>query len=798
MAKVKLEEKTLTDIAKAIRTKTGSTSLFLPAEMPSAILGITSPGGTSDATLSSGWQMLSGVTAYAKGIKYTGTMRTYIGQVDGTQGHVGSYTTYSGFYNVTPSTTPQVLSTSNCILLSGIHIASYPSEPATPVLSSLVALSNGSYSPPSGVDGFDSVVVDVAAEVIEPTLSDIEFVSNGTYYASDNNCDGFSEVSVAVPQTSLISSVFTGNGHFTADEGYAFDDVTVSVPALSIGTLSVSSNGFYYGGQFDAYSEITVEVPEPSMSTLEVTSNGTYAAADLELDGFTDVTVSVPENSATFMHKIISEAGVYNAADDEVDGYSQVTVTASGREPVLSSATFSENGSYSIPVGYDGFGDVVVNVAPPAVSSKTITANGTYSASSDGVYGYGEVVVNVPQSASLGNVVFTSNGVYQASTSGFDGFGQVTVSVDTETQGEIRVFADGVYQATDYGIAGWSLITVSVSAGYNYSFIAENAFREASDIYVANFPMVSSVGASAFYNCENLRDVQLESCTTIGNSAFAYCYNLKTVSLPVLSSVSAGTFYKCSSLERVELPQAQIVWGAFYGCTNLSIISIPACSYIGGRFESCGLRTIFAPSLTSTAVVTLDSSVSPYGETVDTCEVFLYARQTLENATLGLSSALARTFSGCSKLTYLSMSRCASLSYDALYKCSNLTTVFMPELSGLSTWFSHASKIEDATFGLFTTSSDVFSPFASALKRLVLPSCRLIDTGTFSLCSQLSELYLMRSVGCSLSNAGEFQNTLFAGDSPTGRIYVPSSLYASYIVSNNWSIYSAAIASIGG
>ena len=560
MAKVKLEEKTLTDIGKAIRTKTGGTSLYLPAEMPSAILGITSPGGTSDATLSSGRQMLSGVTAYAKGIKYTGTMRTYIGQVDGTQGHVGSYTTYSGFYNVTPSTTPQVLSTSNCILLSDIHIASYPSEPATPVLSSLVALSNGSYAPPSGVDGFDSVVVDVAAEVIEPTLSDIEFVSNGTYFASDNNCDGFSVVSVAVPQTSLISSVFTGNGHFTAEEGYAFDDVTVSVPALSIGTLSVSSNGFYYGGQFDAYSEITVEVPEPSMSTLEVTSNGTYAAADLELDGFTDVTVSVPENSATFMHKIISTSGVYIAADDEVSGYSQVTVTVPA--PSLSMKTFSEDGVYSASAyGVNGWSRVTVSVASK-LKSCHILADGVYRASDYDIVGWKEIVVSV--------------------MSGYN----VSFIADNAFNGDVTL----------------------VSANFpSASTIGNGAFANCVNLETASFPVCETMGHDAFANCVQLSEAYLPQCTNIESWAFAHCSNLQNLTIGTsCSAVGAWAFVGCESLTGVALPNCTAIGSnAFADCSNLSYVDLPKCQVIGSRAfrpiatEYGSVVNIYLPSCTT-------------------------------------------------------------------------------------------------------------------------------------------------------------------------------------------------------
>jgi hypothetical protein len=54
----------------------------------------------------------------------------------------------------------------------------------------------------------------------------------------------------------------------------------------------------------------------------------------------------------------------------------------------------TDNGKYPVPSGYDGWGDIVVDVEPN-VGTKSITKNGTYVASTDGYDGYRSVVVNV-------------------------------------------------------------------------------------------------------------------------------------------------------------------------------------------------------------------------------------------------------------------------------------------------------------------------------------------------------------------------------------------------------------------
>lgn len=68
---------------------------------------------------------------------------------------------------------------------------------ANPVLQSVIFTSNGEYEPPSGIDGFDNVIVSVpssAGVLVSKSIS-----LNGTYNAFlDDNADGYSEVVVSV------------------------------------------------------------------------------------------------------------------------------------------------------------------------------------------------------------------------------------------------------------------------------------------------------------------------------------------------------------------------------------------------------------------------------------------------------------------------------------------------------------------------------------------------------------------------------------------------------------------------
>jgi hypothetical protein len=97
--------------------------------------------------------------------------------------------------------------------------------------------------------------------------------------------------------------------------------------------------------------EVIVEVHEDvNLESLTATANGEYTPAE-GVDGFSDVTVQVPE-----------------------------------RRHMTESLTATENGTYEPTEGIDGYDRVVVDVPPtiPEIEALTVTEDGTYTASGDG------------------------------------------------------------------------------------------------------------------------------------------------------------------------------------------------------------------------------------------------------------------------------------------------------------------------------------------------------------------------------------------------------------------------------
>jgi len=123
----------------------------------------------------------------------------------------------------------------------------------------------------------------------------------------------------------------------------------------------------------------------------------------------------------------------------------------------------------------------------------------------------------------------------------------------------------------------------------------------------------------------------------------------------------------------------------------------------------------------------------------------------------------------------LSLPNCQTISNYAFASCTALTTVSFPVCTGIgSSAFQYCSKLTSANF----------------------PVCTYIGSFAFRNCYNLLSLYLMGSSLCSLAGTNAFNSTPISNYTTStggvyGSIYVPASLYSSYITSTNWVAYSS-------
>jgi hypothetical protein len=123
-----------------------------------------------------------------------------------------------------------------------------------PVLRTISITENGTYTPPSGVDGYKQIDVNVDVLPDDVELAPIYITENGTYQASDNGVDGFEFVQVNVPipeEPVLISKGITANGVYEAsdDNVDGYNMVVVDLDA-SGNTITFTENGTYDAKNF--------------------------------------------------------------------------------------------------------------------------------------------------------------------------------------------------------------------------------------------------------------------------------------------------------------------------------------------------------------------------------------------------------------------------------------------------------------------------------------------------------------------------------------------------------------------
>lgn len=237
------------------------------------------------------------------------------------------------------------------------------------------------------------------------------------------------------------------------------------------------------------------------------------------------------------------------------------------------------------------------------------------------------------------------------------------------------------------------------------------------------------------------------SITTIPYGAFALTLNLASVSFPAATTIGSYAFAYCYKFSRASFPLVKT-------------ISAYAFQYCSSFYSGLSLTSAIFPSL---------------------------------SGTLG-----AYTFRGCQYLTGVDLPNITSVGAQAFSGCSRIKNVNLPKVTVVSAGaFSYLTVCTDYSLPLLKKigSSAFYSNWA--LTTLTLPSAAVISGYAFRYCSKLMSLYLTGSSVPTLT-ATAFVNMPMSVsvNNVYGSIYVPSSLYASYIVATNWASYSARIVSI--
>jgi len=149
--------------------------------------------------------------------------------------------------------------------------------------------------------------------------------------------------------------------------------------------------------------------------------------------------------------------------------------------------------------------------------------------------------------------------------------------INAETHGAMSDYATPEARPWDYIKAEVKEIHITERVSY----IGTNAFSGFTNAtYVVIRPQVTSIGARAFYDCQNLNISTLEgvdlNVTSIGDYAFYHCYKLtKAPFCNKLTSIGTSAFEGCK-LPEIVIPNSVTTIGyrAFTGCSSATKIII--------------------------------------------------------------------------------------------------------------------------------------------------------------------------------------------------------------------------------
>ena len=455
--------------------------------------GAASGIDTNDATLTSGNQMLKGVSAYSKGKKYTGTIPTVeaptpdisvsdsgviTATVSNSKGYQAGATTKTstqqlmtqGEKVITPNDSTQTAVNAGVYTTGPITVSAVPAETKT-------ITANGTYSPSAG-KYFSSVEVAIAGDTPTYQSKTVSPSTSIQTVTADEGYDALSDVIVNAIQTETKSvSPTTSVQKVIPTSGKYFTEV--SVGAIQTETKTVTTNGKYNPTSGKYFSSVTVNVPQETFNTQEKVVTPTEFAQTIYPDnGYNGLfQITVNPISPTYVGSAVPTKGT-------------------------TAITPNSNSQIAISSGTYATGNIIVSAVP--TETKSITVNGTYTPN-DGKY-FSSVSVNV-----VGDTFDT----------------QEKTVAPTESEQVI---------SPDVGYDGLSSVTVGAISS---TYIGSGVSRKAATVYT---PTESKqiINAGQYLNGD--QTISAISSTYVGSAIPTQGTKTITPSTSVQTAVSSGTY----------------------------------------------------------------------------------------------------------------------------------------------------------------------------------------------------------------------------------------------------------------
>lgn len=261
-------------------------------------------------------------------------------------------------------------------------------------------------------------------------------------------------------------------------------------------------------------------------------------------------------------------------------------------------ATFTENGTYTAPEPYTGFGTVTVDVPVPT---------------------------NFGLDASQWGGGVSQTGEYE-----------YTGTCTPNFSGVVSVGENGLY--------------------YKFAYRADVV----GDVYFNNLTTVGNNGLfGLFAYCDNIEGLYLGNLTSVGKNGLEYicrnCPSLKSVDISKITTLTTNALYmafsSCENLEEIDVSNIESITGSYAmyqcldGCSKLKVLRFTKLSVITGSYalNSCcyycyALTDVYFNALTSQSFGTNTTQLRSFLGSVTGCTLHFPSNLNPENGSTVISS----------------------------------------------------------------------------------------------------------------------------------------------------------------
>ena len=491
-------------------------------------------------------------------------------------------------------------------------------------------------------------------------------------------------------------------------------------------SMTATTNGVY-GSSANPLSSITVNVPTGSTATLGVGSfsaNGTYSASTDNLDGYSAITVNVPQSGSTEKDIVIcTSGGCWFTTNYQIDYGDSIEIEhCTFGTPILPyPGTHQQyvggNSSEVFRIGQNEYGLYLKYFSNFSSgghiiyfpSSGSILEDNTITFSSTGFTVDGNVVTSytTTEISSIATLIFFAN-----NSSGGD-----VVEKQTAKMGRVKVYAsDGTLKATfeprldNLNVPYFKYVEqdIDIYASGSGTPLYEILDPMYNSGYTDGYTRGYTDGGTSMASLidRSIKNAVIPSgCTKIGSYAFTYCYSLSSVTIPNTVTEIGNNAFMRNIFSAITIPSGVTKIGdyAFQYCSSLSSVTIPnSVTSIGSNaFASCySLSSVtISNSVTkienyvfqycrSLSSITIPNSVTSIGNnSFDACSVLIEV-----NIGSGVTIINQRAFRNCSALTniYISAITAPTISNaNAFQGVPSTGTVHYPQGSDYSSWQSN-------------------------------------------------------------------------------------------------------------